>query len=157
MPRDRVPGDGPRCWCGAQATFSGRCNRHVDENGRLIGPPRTYEEPRSTRVLEHQPEYHRGYLAGLHEVILHKLAEWFRSGSLRTLERDLVLFRGEPRFVCTLTDDGVVTRAMQPTWGDAVANALTAALYVKKFGLAPGVELAPSLETWLAWQDQVRP
>lgn len=40
MSRTRTPGDGPRCWCGAAATFSGYCNAHYDtDTGRKIGPP----------------------------------------------------------------------------------------------------------------------
>lgn len=32
MSRQRVPGDGPLCWCGADAVFSGRCVAHQFDN-----------------------------------------------------------------------------------------------------------------------------
>jgi hypothetical protein len=41
MNRTRTPGDGPRCWCGALATFGGRCSAHAGtDTGKPIDPPR---------------------------------------------------------------------------------------------------------------------
>lgn len=36
--RQRVPGDGPRCWCGRPAVFSGHCSEHTTEDGELVDP-----------------------------------------------------------------------------------------------------------------------
>lgn len=42
MSRQRFPGDGPRCWCGADATFSGFCNAHynTDTGKPTLAPAR---------------------------------------------------------------------------------------------------------------------
>jgi hypothetical protein len=40
--RQRVPGDGPKCWCGTEATFSGYCNGHhptMDRPNTPASPP----------------------------------------------------------------------------------------------------------------------
>lgn len=41
MSRQRIPGDGPRCWCGELATFGGRCSAHAGtDTAKPIDPPR---------------------------------------------------------------------------------------------------------------------
>jgi hypothetical protein len=41
MSRTRTPGDAPLCWCGAAATFGGRCTAHAGtDTGKPIDPPR---------------------------------------------------------------------------------------------------------------------
>lgn len=42
MSRARVPGDGPQCWCGVPATFSGYCNAHYNrDTGEKTNSPVT--------------------------------------------------------------------------------------------------------------------
>lgn len=56
MPRVRVPGDGPKCWCGALATFGGYCNAHYNtDTGEKIDPPRGGD---GSRAIDIQDGYH---------------------------------------------------------------------------------------------------
>lgn len=58
--RTREPGDGPKCWCGAPATFGGSCNEHFNSDTGVHTRPAsesvrfvrvTLELPPNARVL----------------------------------------------------------------------------------------------------------
>lgn len=54
MSRTRVPGDGPKCWCGAEAVWSGYCAAHCGELGNWSKRP-PVDRPRQTKGSSSPP------------------------------------------------------------------------------------------------------
>lgn len=74
-PRDRVPGDGPKCWCGKEATFGGSCNDHynTDTGQHTPRPPKTYliaYDP--IKRQPGGPKVQKQYKTGLDEATLRR-------------------------------------------------------------------------------------
>lgn len=60
MSRERVPGDGPKCWCGGEAVWSGYCAAHCGELGNWSNRPPIDPPAPITLALVDLPKVWRG-------------------------------------------------------------------------------------------------